>query len=159
MGLKALQTCGNSIMPLVTYLAAPLADRFPTHAEQFNQNINSQSFGASHLAREQLRLASQHLAIGLLCAVQAVELRSAQHDGSHDPRALLSPGSVPLYEAVCGLLGRSPSAARPYCVDDGDRDFEADIEALADDLESGRSLSESTSGFGSGSPKAEDWRA
>jgi phenylalanine ammonia-lyase len=140
MGLKALQTSGNSIMPLVTYLSAPLADRFPSHAEQFNQNINSQSFGAAHLAGEQLRLGSLHLAIAMLCAVQAVELRSAQLTRSHDPRELLSPGTTGLYETLCKLLARDPAPERPYCLNDGDRDFEADIQAIAEDLRSGRQL-------------------
>jgi len=26
---------------LISYLGNPIADRFPSHAEQFNQNINS----------------------------------------------------------------------------------------------------------------------
>jgi phenylalanine ammonia-lyase len=140
MGLKALQTCGNSIMPLVGYLSAPLADRFPTHAEQFNQNINSQALGATHLARQQLRLSCQHLAIALLCALQAVELRSALVAASYDPRARLSDDTAALYDALCQLLEHRPSAGRPYCRDDGDRDFEADIETLAADLEHGGAL-------------------
>jgi len=39
MGLKGLQINGNSIMPVLTFLGNSLVDRFPTHAEQFNQNI------------------------------------------------------------------------------------------------------------------------
>jgi phenylalanine ammonia-lyase len=144
MGLKALQVCGNSIMPLITHLAAPLADRFPTHAEQFNQNVNSQALGAGLLARQQLRHVHQHLAIALICAQQAVELRSAQQTGSHDPRPLLSQGTLPLYETICALLDREPSAARPYNFDDGDRNLEADIETLADDLETGGRLARSS---------------
>jgi phenylalanine ammonia-lyase len=140
MGLKALQTAGNSIMPLVVYLAAPLASGFPTHAEQFNQNINSQSFGAAYLARQQIQLASHHLAIALLCVLQAVELRAATVIGNHDPREVLSEATIPFYETLCGLLQRAPSRTRPYSFDDGDRNFEVDIDVLAHDLQSGHEL-------------------
>ena len=45
MGLKGLQITGNAMMPLLTFYGNSLTDRFPTHAEQFNQNINSQGYG------------------------------------------------------------------------------------------------------------------
>ncbi|NCC26344.1 MAG: aromatic amino acid lyase, partial [Deltaproteobacteria bacterium] len=55
MGLKGLQIAANSIMPLVSFYGTPIADRFPTHAEQFNQNINSQGFNSAVLARKSVR--------------------------------------------------------------------------------------------------------
>lgn len=54
MGLKGLQLVGNSIMPLLTFYGNALTDCFPTHAEQFNQNINSQGFGSANLARQSI---------------------------------------------------------------------------------------------------------
>ena len=55
MGLKGLQITGNSIMPLLTYYGNPLVEHFPTHAEQYNQNINGLSWGAANLAWESVR--------------------------------------------------------------------------------------------------------
>jgi len=133
-GLKGLQICGNSIMPLVTYHSAPLADRFPTHAEQFNQNINAQSFGAANLTREQLRLAAYHMATALLSAVQAVELRSAALGYGYDARNALSPRTVGLYEAVRAIVGRPPCAHRPLVHDDRDQAMEDLIDPVAMDL-------------------------
>lgn len=56
MGLKGLQISGNSIMPLLTFYGNSIADRFPTHAEQFNQDINSQGFASANLARHSLEI-------------------------------------------------------------------------------------------------------
>src|SRR5690606_23387948 len=66
MGLKGLQIAGNSIMPLLSFLGNSLADRFPTHAEQFNQNINSQGFGSANLARQSVRVFQEYIAIALI---------------------------------------------------------------------------------------------
>jgi hypothetical protein len=54
VGLKSLQIGGNSMMPLIAFDGQSIVDRFPTHAEQFNQNINSQAMNAANLARETL---------------------------------------------------------------------------------------------------------
>ena len=82
MGLKGLQIAGNSIMPMLTYNANPTVEHFPTHAEQFNQNVNGLSWGSansrlevgravstlpircSHLLCSVSRLASQSLPVG-----------------------------------------------------------------------------------------------
>lgn len=56
MGLKGLQITGNSIMPLLTFYGNSIADRFPTHAEQYNQNINSQEFASANLARTSVEI-------------------------------------------------------------------------------------------------------
>jgi phenylalanine ammonia-lyase len=54
MGLKGLQITGNALMPMLTFYGNSLTDRFPTHAEQFNQNINSQGYGSANLARRSI---------------------------------------------------------------------------------------------------------
>src|SRR5205085_2786686 len=66
MGLKGLQLTGNSIMPLLTFLGNPLADRFPTHAEQFNQNINSLSFPSANLTRQSVEAFRQYIGVALI---------------------------------------------------------------------------------------------
>ncbi|GAQ82226.1 Aromatic amino acid lyase [Klebsormidium nitens] len=42
LGLKALQIFANSVLPRLMHLASPITHLFPTHAEEYNQNINSQ---------------------------------------------------------------------------------------------------------------------
>ena len=76
VGLKSLQVAGNSMMPLIAFYGQSIVDRFPTHAEQFNQNINSQAMNSANLARDSLDVFSHFMAVMLYCAVQAVELRS-----------------------------------------------------------------------------------
>jgi phenylalanine ammonia-lyase len=137
MGLKGAQICGNSLMPLVTYHAAPLAQLFPTHAEQFNQNINSMAYGSAYLTRQQLKLATSHLAVALLCAVQAVELRTHLARGSYDARTALSPKTAVLYEAVKAALGSMIDQRRPTVYDDDDQDIAVCIERVTAELEVG----------------------
>jgi phenylalanine ammonia-lyase len=134
VGLKGLQLCGNSIMPLLTFLGAPLVDRYPTHAEQFNQNVNSQAFGAANLARQSIALAQQHLAIALMFAVQAVDLRTFQRCGHYDARSCLSPMTARLYEAVRSVTGVPICAERPFVWDDDERFLDRDIERIAADI-------------------------
>jgi phenylalanine ammonia-lyase len=134
MGLKGLQILGNSIMPLVTYFAAPIADRFPTHAEQFNQNINSQSYGAARLAREQIELARRHLAVALVAVTQAVELKAQRAHGTHDARALLSPPAASIYTTIKDVLGSPVTPGRPTVWDDTDQPLEAFVDRVFADL-------------------------
>ena len=134
MGLKGLQICGNSIMPLVMHRAGSLADRFPTHAEEHNQNVNSQSLGSALLTRQQLGLMQQHLAIALIAAVQAVDLRAAARFGTYDPRRWLSPGTRPLYQVAKDLLEVRPSAKQALIHNDVDRSLTDAIDILAGDL-------------------------
>lgn len=121
LGLKALQTAGNSIMPLISWYGTPLADRFPTHAEQFNQNVNSQGMGAALLARRSLDLLEHYLANALIFAVQGADLRSRLVAGTCDARRTLSPATAVLYEAVRAELGVPPRADRPLIFDDRDQ--------------------------------------
>ncbi|NER27571.1 MAG: aromatic amino acid lyase [Symploca sp. SIO1C4] len=137
MGLKALQITGNSIMPLLTFYGNSLVDRFPTHAEQFNQNINSQGFGSSNLARKSLELFEQYLAVALMFGVQAVDLRTFIVAGHYDARECLSLEMVPLYEAVRLVVGRAPSFERPYIWNDREQFLDMHISRLVTDLNSG----------------------
>jgi phenylalanine ammonia-lyase len=136
LGLKALQICGNSIMPLIAHLGNSLADRFATHAEQFNQNINSLGFGSANLARESLRLCRQYLAISLIFGVQAVDLRTFLNEKHYDARSGLSPETAALYEAVKSITGRPPSRERPFIWDDGDQSLDEFIGLIARDIAS-----------------------
>ena len=40
------------MMPLISFYGNSIADRFPTHAEMHNQNINSQGYNSAILARK-----------------------------------------------------------------------------------------------------------
>ncbi len=93
MGLKGLQLTANSMMPLLTFYGNTFVDRFATHAEQYNQNINSLAYSAGLLARESLRIYRTYLSVVLVIAVQAVDLRAVAQTGAGDPRRLLSPAT------------------------------------------------------------------
>jgi phenylalanine ammonia-lyase len=80
VGVKPIQILSNSLTPLLERNAAPLSVHFPIHAEQFNQNLNSQGFGSSNLTRESLQLFSQQLAAMWLSTSQAVMIRAKQHN-------------------------------------------------------------------------------
>ncbi len=137
MGLKGLQLTGNSIMPLLTFLGNSLADRFPTYAEQFNQNINSQGFGSANLTRQSLDTFQRYMAVALMFGVQAVDLRTYQLVGHYDARACLSPATAPLYQAVREVTGRAPSADRPYIWNDDEQSLDEHIARIADDIIAG----------------------
>jgi phenylalanine ammonia-lyase len=134
MGLKGLQINGNSIMPVLTFLGNSLVDRFPTHAEQFNQNINSQGFGSANLTRQSIAAFQQYIAGALMFGVQAVDLRSRLMAGHYDARRCLSPATLPLYEAVCEIAGRQPSADRPYIRNDNEQSLSDHIQRIATDI-------------------------
>jgi phenylalanine ammonia-lyase len=137
MGLKGLQLSGNSIMPVVGFLGGSLVDRFPTHAEQFNQNVNSLGLGSAVLARQSVDTACQYMGVALMVATQAVDLRTYSTSGRYDAREMLSPATVPLYEAVRAVVGKPPSADRPYVWDDRDQFLSEHIALLADDVATG----------------------
>jgi phenylalanine ammonia-lyase len=147
MGLKGLQVSGNSIMPIISFLGNSLADRFPTHAEQFNQNINSQGFGSANLARQSVAAANQYLAIVLMVGTQAVDLRTSAEVGHYDARETLSPATVPLYEAVRGVVGKPISRRRPYVWDDDEQFLDEHIEAIANDIRAGGPIAAAVEGW------------
>ena len=134
MGLKGLQLCGNSIMPMLTFLGNSLVDRFPTHAEQFNQNINSLGVGSATLARQSIAALQQYLALGLIFGVQAVELRTCSATGHYDARRCLSPKTLNLYEAVYRVLKRQPDPQRPLIRNDNEQPLARYIRSLAADI-------------------------
>jgi phenylalanine ammonia-lyase len=134
MGLKGLQIAGNSIMPLLTFYGNSIADRFPTHAEQFNQNINSQGFASANLGRRSIELFQQYMAISLMFAVQAVDLRTHQVAGHYDARECLSPLSLPLYKAVRDVVGQPPNAEKSYIWNDNEQSLDIHIAMIAADI-------------------------
>jgi phenylalanine ammonia-lyase len=134
MGLKGLQINGNSIMPILTFLGNSLVDRFPTHAEQFNQNINSQGMGAANLARQSIEAFQQYMAVALMFGVQAVDLRTKVAAGHYDARRCLSPATLPLYTAVHEVVGQPPSEERPYIRNDNEQALSDHIRCIAADI-------------------------
>ncbi|MFS0513302.1 histidine ammonia-lyase [Nostoc sp. UIC 10607] len=137
MGLKGLQITGNSIMPLLTFYGNSIADRYPTHAEQYNQNINSQGFASANLARTSVEVFQQYMAVALIFAVQSVDLRTYAIAGHYDARATLSPATRDLYMAVRNVVERSPSEERPYIWDDNEQALDLHISKIADDIAHG----------------------
>jgi phenylalanine ammonia-lyase len=137
VGLKSLQVAGNCLMPLMSFYGQSIVDRFPTHAEQFNQNINSQAMNAANLSRETLDVFSHFMAVVLFCGVQAVELRAQQFAGSFDAGEVLSPATLTLYQAARTAAFGPPSAARPLLWNDMDEFIQPKIEGLIVGLQPG----------------------
>ncbi|MGV0102322.1 Aromatic amino acid lyase [Nostoc sp. DSM 114160] len=137
MGLKGLQISGNSIMPLLTFYGNSIADRFPTHAEQFNQNINSQGFASANLARRSVDTFQQYMAIALIFGVQAVDLRTYLVADHYDARAGLSPATRDLYMAVRDVIGQPASPDRPYIWNDHEQPLDEHIARISADIASG----------------------
>lgn len=134
IGLKSLQIHANALAPLVQYHARPMADLFPTHAEQFNQNINSQGMNSANLLREQVELAEQFVAVATVFALQAVELRAQAEAGRFDAGPLLSPATRPFYTAARELAGGAPGAPTSLIWDDAEARVQDRLEALLADL-------------------------
>jgi phenylalanine ammonia-lyase len=134
VGFKSLQVVNHSIMPLLSYYGASLADRFPTHAEQFNQNINSQAMGSANFARRSLDLFEHYLANAFLFAVQSVELRTQAVEGHYDARRCLSPATARIYEAVRDVIGKPINGNRPLIWNDNEQALEPMVERLLLDL-------------------------
>ncbi|MHC5824832.1 MAG: aromatic amino acid lyase, partial [Nostoc sp.] len=131
------ESAGNSIMPLLMFYGNSIADRYPTHAEQYNQNINSQGFASANLARTSVEIFQQYMAVALIFAVQSVDLRTYTVTGHYDARATLSPGTEDLYMAVRNVVGRSPAKDRPYVWDDNEQALDWHISKIADDIAHG----------------------
>jgi phenylalanine ammonia-lyase len=159
MGLKGLQISGNSIMPMLTFLGNSLVDRFPTHAEQFNQNINSQGMGSANLARQSIAAFQQHVAIALMFGVQAADLRTHLVAGHYDARRCLSGRTRRLYEAVREVVGQPPSANRPYIRNDNEQPLSEHIRRIAADISGGGRIPQAVEAvFKSLSPIGQDTR-
>ncbi|EKU99204.1 histidine ammonia-lyase [Leptolyngbya sp. PCC 7375] len=134
MGLKGLQITGNSMMPLLTFYGNSLADRFPTHAEQFNQNLNSQGFGSAYLTCQSIEIFQQYIAIALIFGVQAADLRTHQLVGHYDASQHLSPASQHLYSAIHTVVGKSLSGDHPYIWNDDEQALDEHIALIAADI-------------------------
>lgn len=137
MGLKGLQIDANSIMPIIAFLGNSLVDRFPTHAEQFNQNINSQGMGSANLARQSVTALQQYMAIALMFGVQAADLRTRILKGHYRAAETLSEATRSLYLAVREVAGRPPSRERPYIRDDNEQPLSEHIRRIGEDIASG----------------------
>ena len=137
MGLKGLQITANSIMPLLSFYGNSIVDRFPTHAEQFNQNINSQGFNSATLARRSVEIFQQYMAIALMFGVQAVDLRTHLIAGHYDATKCLSPATQQLYLAVLQVVGQAPDPERPYIRDDDEQGLDLHIAQIASDIANG----------------------
>ena len=137
MGTKGLQLCANSMMPLLSFYGNSLVPHFPTHAEQFNQNVNSMGFGSANLARQTIRIFEQYMAVSVMVAVQAIDLRAYQQAGTYDPRSLLSPATLGLYEAARQVVGKPASNVKSYLWNDADQALDLHIARLAADITAG----------------------
>jgi phenylalanine ammonia-lyase len=137
MGLKGLQITGNSIMPLLTFYGNSMTDRFPTHAEQFNQNINSQGFNSATLAHRSIEISQQYMAIALMFGVQAVDLRTYVIAGHYDARSCLSSAMLPLYMVLRDVVGQPPRSDRPYIWNDYEQPLDEHIARIVADIVSG----------------------
>ena len=137
VGLKSLQVSCNALMPLLAFYGQSMADRYPTHAEQFNQNINSQAMNAANLSRDAVEILTHYLANALVFGVQAVELRSRLAGGSYDATALLSPATRPLYIAARTAAAGPPAADRPLVWNDTDGFIEDKVGGVMADILNG----------------------
>ena len=135
MGLKGLQITGNSIMPMLTYYGNPIVEHFPTHAEQFNQNVNGLSWGSANMAWKSVDLFQHYLAVAMIVAIQACDLRAKSSLGHYDGRALLGPLAASIYEAICQAMDHHPKSDRPFLHDDRDRWLEQHQSALVENIQ------------------------
>lgn len=112
-GLKGLQIYLNSVLPRLLHLGNPLVPFFPTHAEQFNQNINSQSFNAAVQALESITLLKYYLSAALIFAVQGIEMRAHQVVGRYAGSELINRKAAKLLHAVYEVIGLSRTPNHP----------------------------------------------
>jgi phenylalanine ammonia-lyase len=135
MGLKGLQITGNSIMPMLTWSGNPITEHFPTHAEQFNQNINGLSWGSANLAWKSVGLFRHYLSVATIFAVQALDLRAKSLLNHYDGRALIGTHLVAVYEAACRSMQTDADAAQPLLFNDSDVWLEQHLARINDNLE------------------------
>lgn len=114
-GLKGLQLTANSLMPLILYNCQPMAHLFPSHAEQYNQNINSQGYNSAKLTAESIEKSFMYLAISILFALQAIDLRSFIHNNNFFAANYIGSPLKDLYLIIAELLDLEPdSVNRPF---------------------------------------------
>ena len=134
VGFKSLGINGNQMMPLLSFYGQSVIDRYPTHAEQYNQNINSQSMNAANLARDALEVLEHYLAVALMIGIQAVELRAKLVADTYDAREVLSAGTVDLNTAARSAAAGPPAADRPLQWNDMDAFSQPMVEGLLREL-------------------------
>jgi len=89
---------------------------------------------AANLAREQLDVLEHYLAVALLCAVQAVELRAGQITGSYDARTVLSPATRDLYLQARIAANGPPDPSRTLQWNDLQEFIQPKVEGLLVDI-------------------------
>lgn len=136
-GLQSLQLCGNCIMPQLQFYGNSLTTHYPTHAEGFNQNINSQGFGSANLARRAVEIFQQYMAVSLLFGVQAIELRTKIVSGHYDASQAMSSATLPLYSAVYEVIGKSFDKKQALVWNDYEQGMDAWIAAITADIKTG----------------------
>jgi len=140
MGMKGLQITGNSLMPLLSWYGNPIVAHFPTHAEQFNQNVNGLSWESANLGWKSVAIFRRYLSVATLFAIQAIDLRAHKTLNHFDGRALLSPQLQRFYEVVMETLDGQSTKESPFLFNDGDRWLEQDLAKIEQSLESAGEL-------------------
>ena len=135
-GLQSLQICGNCIMPQLMFYGNSLVSHFPSHAEGFNQNINSQGFGSANLTRRSIEIFQHYMAISLLFGVQSCDLRTKASKDHFDASETLSPAGKKLYLAVLEVIGRKADAEKPLIWNDYEQEMDVYLASLVADLQS-----------------------
>jgi len=136
-GLQSLQLCGNCIMPQLQFYGNSLTTHYPTHAEGFNQNINSQGFGSANLARRSVDIFQQYIAVSLLFGMQAAELRTKIMCGHYDASQAISKATLPLYTALYEVIGRQFDESRTLVWNDYEQAMDGWIAAITADIRAG----------------------
>ncbi|CAG8759798.1 14086_t:CDS:1, partial [Cetraspora pellucida] len=134
VGLKGLQICANSIMPILLHQGNPIIHLYPTHAEQYNQNINSQSFASANLTWNSIEIMKHYLAISLIFAIQSIELKTFTEFQNYNTRAYLSPKLIPLYKTIYEILGCEISEQKPLIRYIHEQSLDSYVHKLVDDL-------------------------
>lgn len=141
-GLQGLQICGNCIMPQLMFYGNSLVSHYPSHAEGFNQNINSQGYGSANLTRRALEIFQNYMAVALLFGVQASELRSKLVCGHYNAGQTISPLTRALYATVYEVIGVKPSADKPLVWNDYEQELDQYLARIVIDLQTGGRLAQ-----------------
>jgi len=136
-GLQSLQICGNCIMPQLMFYGNSLVSHYPSHAEGFNQNINSQGYGSANLTRRAVEIFQHYLAVALLFGVQASDLRSYLVKGHYNAEETLSPATRELYRAIHRVIGVETSADKPLIRNDYEQEIDVYLARIVADLQQG----------------------
>ncbi len=134
-GLQSLQICGNCIMPQLMFYGNSLVSHYPSHAEGFNQNINSQGYGSANLSRRAVEIFQHYVAVALLFGMQAAELRSKLVAGHYDGLATLSPASRELYAAVYRVINVEPDGSKALIRNDDEQEMDVYLAKIVADLQ------------------------